>query len=113
MKPNHPQLPFSNAPINWLEPLAFKFHQLRDVSTAAERAGFRIFRLKVVPGGYEALCQRDHFATKTEPPAAEAGKHFRQPSETTVTASNSGVPASFYAPIFNKKRGESNQRNRI
>jgi hypothetical protein len=72
MKPNQSQLPFSNAPIDWTLPLQFRFNQLREVSTAAERAGFRIFRLKVVPGGYEAQCQRNHFATKTEP-AAEAG----------------------------------------
>ena len=73
MKTSQPQLPFSTEPINWLEPLVFKFNQLRDVSAAAERAGFRIFRLKVVAGGYEAQCQRNHFATKTEPPAAQAG----------------------------------------
>jgi hypothetical protein len=60
--PHNPQtadLPFSPGPINWLEPLAFKFNQLRDVSAAAERAGFRIFRLKVVPGGYEAMFARN------------------------------------------------------
>ena len=58
MKNNQPQLPFSTEPINWLEPLAFKFNQLRDVPTAAERAGFKIFRLKVEAGGYQAQFQR-------------------------------------------------------
>jgi hypothetical protein len=87
--PHNPQtadLPFSNAPINWLEPLAFKFHQLRDVSTAAERAGFRIFRLKVVPGGYEALCQRK----------PDAGKPFREPSKPAPEARQSCTPDSPY-----------------
>jgi len=96
--PHNPQtadLPFSPGPINWLEPLAFKFNQLRDVSDAAERAGFRIFRLKVVPGGYEALCQRDHFATKTEPPAAEAG-NSGNPTKTGIEARQSCTPDSPY-----------------
>jgi hypothetical protein len=78
--PHSPQtanLPFSPGPINWLEPLAFKFNQLRDVSAAADKAGFRIFRLKVVAGGYEALCQRNHFATKTEPAAEACQKKVR------------------------------------
>jgi hypothetical protein len=79
---SQPQLPFNTAPINWLEPLAFKFRQLRDVSAAAERAGFRIVRLKVVTGGYEAQCERNHSATKTESQAAEAGKPFKE----TVTS---------------------------
>jgi hypothetical protein len=70
MKANQPQLPFSTEPINWLEPLAFKFNQLRDVSAAADKAGFCIARLKVVSGGYEAQCERNYFATKVQPDAA-------------------------------------------
>jgi hypothetical protein len=60
MKPS-PQtaLPFSTAPIDWTLPLEFQFNQLRAVSDAARRHGFRIFRLKVIPGGYEAQFQRD------------------------------------------------------
>jgi len=67
MKPSQPTLPFSHAPINWLEPLAFNFNQLRDVSAAADKAGFRIVRLKTVPSGYEAMFECNHFATETQP----------------------------------------------
>ena len=88
MKPSQPQLPFSAAPINWLEPLVFKFNQLRDVSTAAERAGFRIFKLKVVPGGYEAQCERK----------PEAGKHFREPVTSPAPARKTCIPDGPYAP---------------
>lgn len=74
MKPTQPQLPFSNEPINWLEPLVFKFNQLPDVSAAANRAGYRIVLLKVLPGGYEAHCQRNHSATEPQQPTAQAGR---------------------------------------
>ena len=55
---NQPQLPFSAAPIDWTLPVQFRFNQLRDVSDAADKAGFRIIRLKVVSGGYEAHLER-------------------------------------------------------
>ena len=53
-----PQLPFSAAPIDWTLPVQFRFNQLRAVSDAADKAGFRIIRLKVVSGGYEAHFER-------------------------------------------------------
>ena len=59
--PNPPtelELPFSREAIDWKMPVQFRFHQLRDVSAAAERAGYRIFRLKVEAGGYQAQFQR-------------------------------------------------------
>lgn len=61
-----PKLPFSNAPIDWTLPVEFHFNQLRDVSAAADKAGFRIVRLKVVPGGYEAQFQRDTIAKPSD-----------------------------------------------
>jgi len=69
MKTNQPQLPFSAAPINWLEPVAFKFNQLRLVTAAADKAGFRIIRLKVISGGYEAHFERNQSTSETQPPA--------------------------------------------
>ena len=80
MKPNQPQLPISNTPIDWTEPVAFKFNQLRAVSDAAQRAGFRIILLKVVAGGYEA-----HFQRETQPPALAAVGTL--PDKTNAVAS--------------------------
>lgn len=51
-------LSFSTELVDWTLPLEFQFNQLRDVSAAAERAGYRIFRLKVEAGGYSAQFQR-------------------------------------------------------
>jgi hypothetical protein len=58
MKIAQTKLPFNNAPIDWTLPVVFQFAQLRDVTTAADRAGFRITKLAVVLGGYEAQFQR-------------------------------------------------------
>ena len=58
MKPTSPNPVFSNSPIDWNEPLEFGFSQLPAVAAAAERAGFYILRLKVLPGGYQAQCAR-------------------------------------------------------
>ena len=67
MKPEQTDLPFSNAPIIWLEPVECSFGQLRDVVAAAERAGFVAVRMAVTTGGYRVQFQRNHFATKTQP----------------------------------------------
>ena len=51
---NQPQLPFQPGPIDWTHPVIFRFSQLRDVDAAATRAGWRMVRLTVKTGTYEA-----------------------------------------------------------
>ena len=51
--PTQPQLPFQPGPIDWTQPVIFRFSQLRDVDAAATRAGFRMVRLTVKTGTYE------------------------------------------------------------
>ena len=46
-------LPFQPGPIDWTQPVIFRFSQLRDVDAAATRAGFRMVRLTVLKGVYE------------------------------------------------------------
>jgi len=46
---------------------------------------------------------RNHFATKTEPPAAEAGISGN-PTKTGIEARQSCTPASRCAPIFHLKK---------
>ena len=58
MKPNQPQLPFSTAPIDWLEPVECRFNQLPAVTAAAKRAGFVAVRIACVNGGYKVTFQR-------------------------------------------------------
>ena len=47
-------LPFQPGPIDWTQPVIFRFSQLRDVDAAATRAGWRMVRLTVKTGTYEA-----------------------------------------------------------
>lgn len=86
MKPDQqPHLPFSNAPIDWTQPVECRFNQLRDVVAAANRAGFEPVRLACITGGYKVTFQRigqpdaitslietsrNHFATTTQPTPA-------------------------------------------
>jgi len=51
--PAQTSLPFQPGPIDWTQPVIFRFSQLRDVDAAATRAGFRMVRLTVLKGVYE------------------------------------------------------------
>jgi hypothetical protein len=79
---------------DWREPVECRGHDLAAVIASAQAAGFHGHTMTVA----DVAVYRLQFFRLAG--TAEAGKHFRQPSETTVTASNSGVPASFYAPFF-------------
>jgi len=94
MKPDQqPQLPFSREPINWLEPVAFKFNQLRDVADAAARAGFRIVRLKVIAGGYEAQFQREAAGDAIAAMLAVTRRTFQPDAENAASAKPSDFAA--------------------
>jgi hypothetical protein len=68
-----PQLPFSNAPIEWTEPVECRFHQLATVTDAAARARFEPVRMTVLASGYRLTFQR----------MSEAGDAKNAPSAAT------------------------------
>ena len=57
-QPTEPHPPVVPGPINWLELIECSFKQLRDVTAAAQRAGYRAVRLHVIRGGYRVEFQR-------------------------------------------------------
>jgi hypothetical protein len=110
MKPDQqPQLPFSPAPIDWMEPVECRFSQLAAVTDAAARAGFEPVRMAVLPGGYRLTFQRmpeagdvkNALSAATGSPNA-AGKPFREPVTSPASARTTASPDSLQIP--NKPR---------
>jgi hypothetical protein len=77
---SQPVLPFSNAPIDWTEPVECRFSQLAAVTDAAARAGFEPVRMTVLASGYKLAFQRMSEAgdAKNAPSAATGSPQCRQ-----------------------------------
>lgn len=70
MTPHQQQLPAM--PRDFTQPVECSFGQLREVTAAAERAGFRAIRLHVITGGYKVEFQRRHSQRNLLKPQPEA-----------------------------------------
>jgi hypothetical protein len=97
-----PQLPFSNAPIDWMEPDECRFSQLAAVTDAAARAGFEPVRMAVLASGYRLTFQRMPGAgdVKNAPQGSPnaAGKPFREPVTSPASARTTASPDSLQIP---------------
>jgi len=120
--PNSPSQPTLPGVRDWREPQIVSAQRLARMITEANSAGFEAVRLECwqKPFGYRVTFQRmadasesrnarpaqfgdgNHFATKTEPPAAEAGKAFREPVTDPATARKTYIRESFYETFFQK-----------
>jgi hypothetical protein len=91
-----PQLPFSPAPINWLEPQTVRGSELAQTIARANAAGFLAHRMTVLPFvTYELIffhaADQDALSAATGSPNA-AGKPFREPVTSPAPARTYGSP---------------------
>jgi hypothetical protein len=88
MKPNQPTLPTLT---DWREPQTVRGCDLVTVLAQARAAGFWAHRMKVLP---EVIYELQFWKL----PAAETGKHLREPPKTEARARTYGSPDSLQIP---------------
>jgi hypothetical protein len=88
MKPSQqPQLPAM--PRDFSQPITVRGSELAQAIAEAQAQGYHAHRMKVLP---EVIYELQFWKL----PAAEAGKHFREPSKTEPEARQSCTPDSPY-----------------
>jgi len=85
-------LPFKPGPLDFSQPVEFRFSQWLDVQAAAGRAGFQMIRLDVAKGGkYRAHFER---ITPPEPPRQGLLSLTRDRDQSRLYGQPEGNPAA-------------------